>query len=878
MWLKNAVKNWMRRRRVDAELDEEVRSYAEMLADEKVRKGVNAQRARREARTELGGVEQVKEQTREVRAGHFLETLWQDVRYGARMLRRNPGFTFIAVITLALGIGANTAIFSAVNAVMLRPLPFRNASQLMVVWHTPPQKSFPGVHRFVVSPANYLDWQSENHSFAQMSAIGFSRFKVTGLTQPESVQGRRVSSDFFSLLGVSPIAGRGFVAADDQPGRGNIVVLGYAFCQSHLGTPQNALGKTIQLDDQSYTVIGVMPPRFDFPFQAQMWKPLAWTDKDRAVRGNHNYIVIARLKSGVDERKAQAEMSAISSRLAQQYPVDDAGWGALVLPVRELVAGSVGPALLVLFGAVGFVLLIACTNVANLILAKSLGRRKEIAIRTVLGASRGRVMRQVLVESLLLAVAGGALALVIARFAIDAIAAFLVSQLPLTIQVGLDGSVLAFTLAISILTGVIAGVAPAWHLTKTNLNESLKQGLGKTSADSGGNRARNVLIVSEVALCLVLLAGAGLTMRSLFLLRSVNAGIDPHNVLTVELVISKARYPGASQQTNFFESTLQRVRALPGVLSAADVDSPPFEGGSTEPVQVEGQPVVPMADQPEVALRMISPGYLTTMRIPLVQGRDFTEEDKKGSQRVILVSRSFAKRFWPHENPIGKHVALTFSSGPAFTVAGVVGDVRLNGLDITQPVQAVYRPMLQNSETLGMALAVRTGSHPRSLTSAVVDAVHEVDPYEPVANIVTMDELVDQSLAQYQLNMILLGTFAALALLLAAVGIYGVQAYAVRHRAREIGIRMALGARPSDVFRLIVGQGMKLALIGIGAGLTAALALTRLMASQIYGLSAMDPLTFAGVTIVLALIALVACYVPARRATKVDPVTVLNDE
>ena len=806
-----------------------------------------------------------------------MRLLWQDIRYAFRTLGRSKGFTTVAVLTLALGIGVNTAIFSAVNAILLRPLPFPDPGRLAMIWHRPPQKSFPGVSRFVVSPANYLDWRSQNHVFEQMTAIGFRSFNLKSMGQPESVTGAEVSADFFSLLRVHPSAGRGFVADDDQPGRGNVVVVSHAFWLSHFGPNEDVLGKTIKLDDQSYVIIGVMPTKFDFPSQAQLWIPLAWTDKQRAVRGIHDYFVIARLKSGVDKEQAQAEMDAISDHLAQQYPTDDAGWGAIVMPLRDSLIGSTRAALLVLLGAVAFVLLIACTNVANLTLAKSLGRRKEIAIRTALGASSGRVIRQVLSETVLLSVAGGLLALLLAQFVIDAIAAFIRPQLQLSVEIGLDGWVLGFTLAISLLTAIIAGWAPSWHLTKTNLNTSLKQGLGKTDSISSRDTVRNVFVVAEVALSLVLLVGAGLTVRTLYLLRNVNPGIDPRNVLTVPPAISDAKYPNADQQTNFFNNVLEHIRALPGVESAGAVDSLPFQGGSTQPVIAEGQPVVPMADQPEVAVRLISPGYLRAMRIPLEQGRDLTESDMAKSQPVILVSHAFAKRFRPNENPIGKRVTLTFVSGPSPEVVGVVGDVKLDGLDVTRPVEAIYEAMSQNTKTR-MFLTIRTNSVPTSLTSAVSSAIHNVDPDEPMVGVATMESIVDQSLGQQRLNVVLLAAFAGLALLLGSIGIYGVQSYAVRQRVPEIGVRIALGAQRSDVFRLVLGEGLKVALIGICIGLAASLGLTRFMVSQLYGLSSTDPLTFAGVAIVLAFAALVASYLPARRAMLVDPMATLRNE
>jgi putative ABC transport system permease protein len=873
--LNSSMRNLLGKERVEQDLDEEIQSTLALMTEEKIKQGMNPQEAARAARVELGGVEQVKEEVRTIRAGAWLETIVRDTSFGLRMLRKNPGFTAIAVLTLALGIGANTAIFSVVNAVLLRPLPFPDASRIMMVWHTPPQKSFPGVKRFVVSPANYLDWRSQNHVFNDIAALGFGPFNLTGNGDPESILGAKVSADFFAVLRVRPEMGR---ADDDQSGHGNVVILTDAFWRSHFDANRNVLGKTIHMNDQPYLVIGVMPAEFSFPLQAQLAIPLAWTDEERAVRGNHNLLVIARLKSGVSQQQAQAEMDTISSRLAQQYPADDAGWGATVVPFHDFIGGSVRSALLLLLGSVAFVLLIACTNVANLTLAKALGRRKEIAIRTVLGASRSRVMRQVLSETVLLSLAGGTLALLLAHFLVDAIAAFLAPQLPLSITIGLDGWVLAFTLAISVLTGIIAGLAPSWHLAKSNLNASLKQGLGKTDSASTGGRARCVFVVAEVALSLVLLIGAGLTIQTLYLLRSVNPGFNPHNVLTVPLAVSQTKYASSEQQRAFFDNVLEGVRTIPGVDVAGAVDALPFQGGSTQPVIAEGHPVVPMADQPEVAVRVITPGYLHAMSIPLLQGRDLGEADKVGSPLAILVSQAFAKRFWPHDNPIGKHVTLTFSPGLSREVVGIVGDVKINGLDVIQPIEMVYEAMDQNERIPAMVLSVHTSVAPVHLISAVADVVHHVDPEEPVVGIVTMDTVVDQSLGKQQLSMTLLGAFAGLALLLAAIGIYGVQAYAVRQQVREIGIRMALGAQRRDVFRLVVGQGLRLTLLGIGIGVVAAFGITRIMASQLYGLSPTDPVTFVGVTVLLMLVALLACYVPARRAMRVDPMVALRYE
>ena len=867
---------WRRRRR-EEDLKVEIESHLQMAGRDRLERGDAPEQARHAVHRDFGNVDLVREITRGQWGWRWLENLFQDLRFALRMLGKNPGFTAVALLVLALGIGANSAIFSVVNAVLLRPLPFRDPGRLFLVWHVPPQKSFPGTPTFSVSTANYLDWQKQNHVFERMAALGLGRFTLTGRGEPESVAGSNVAADFFTLLGVLPDRGRSFVSDDDQPGHGNVVVVSHAFWQSHFGGNPNALGQTLRLDNKSYAVIGVMPPQFEFPFQSQLWVPMAWSDKDRAIRGIHNYLVMARLKVGVDVKKAQAEMDTISNRLAQDYPADNAGWGAVVLPLRDQLVGDVRPALIVLLGAVAFVLLIACTNVANLTLAKALGRRKEIAIRTALGAGRARVLRQVLSEMVLLSLLGGALALGLARFGVAGIASFLSGQLPLSVEIGLDKWVLTFTLGISILTGILSGLMPAWHLMKTNLSDSLKEGLGRTDAVSGG-RTRGVLVVSQIALSLVLLIGAGLMIRTLWLLKSVNPGFNPHNVLTVPLAISETKYPKMSQQSAFFNAVLERVHGLPGVESAGQIDSPPLQGGSTQPVAVEGQPVVPMADQPEVAVRLITPGYLRALRIPLLEGRDFTDGDNADSQRVLLVSESFAKRFWPHQNAIGKHVTLTFYPGVLREVVGVVGDVKLNGLELTRSVETVYHPMAQNPETTRMVLAVRTYSQPTSLLSAVSRAVHEVDPDEPIINVATMDDIVNQSLLQRRLSMFLLASFAGLALMLAAVGIYGVQSYAVRQRVQEIGIRMALGAQEGDVFRLIVGQGLVLAAIGTGIGLAAAFALTRLMAGLLFGLSPTDPATFGGVAFLLMIIALVASYLPARRATRVDPLVALRYE
>jgi len=790
-----------------------------------------------------------------------------------RVLRKSPGFAAAAIVVLALGIGANTAIFSVMNAVLLLPLP--EPERLMLVWHVPPAKSFPGVTQFSVSTANYLDWQKQNHVFEKMAAFGRPAMNLTGGAQPESLTAGATTADFFSVMKAAPILGRTFAADEDQPGHDKVVVLGNAFWQSHFGSNRNALGQKLTLDGEAYTVIGVMPPTFDFPPKAQVWVPLAWTEKERAVRGNHNYIVAARLTPGVDVKQAQAEMDTISSRLQQQYPVDDAGWGAVVIPLREELVGDVRPALLVLLGAVAFVLLIACANVANLTLAKTWGRKKEIAIRTVLGASRGRVLRQVLSEMMLLSLAGGLLGVFLARVIVSLIVANFSDEFPRFWEIGVDGWVLAFTLGISIFTGIVAGLAPAWRLTKTNLNEAMKQGLGKT--DSGGNRTRSVLVVSEVALSLVLLIGAGLMVRTLWNLRSVKPGFDAQNVLTMTLAIPEAKYKEQYQQDGFYRQVLERVRVLPGVESAGAISALPLTGGSTQPFSIEGEPVVPMADQPEVAVREITAGYLQSMHVPLLSGREISDADTEDRPAVVLVSESFAKRFWPHENALGKHLTLTFFPGITREVVGVVGDVKQDGLDMDMGRETIYTALPQIHRTRAQ-LVVHTSAPPSSLVSAVTNAVHQVDPDEPVLKVETMEDVVDASLFQQRFSMLLLAAFAGLALLLAAVGIYSVLAFAVRRRVREIGIRMALGAQIGDVLRMVLYDGMRPALAGVAIGLAGALALGRALSSLIYGVSATDPTTFVAGAGLLAAVALFASVIPAIRATRVEPMKALRDE
>ena len=817
-----------------------------------------------------------------------MTSLPQDLRYGLRMIHKSPGFAVVAILVLALGIGANTAIFSVVNGVLLRPLPFAEPDRLVRIWHTPPAKNFPGISRFSVSAANFVDWKNQSHSFDGMAMYNFAHATMTGGNQPQVVRIARVTDGFFGVFRSQPLLGRTFAADEDQPGRGHVLIISYPFWKSQFGSDLSVVGRKLNFDGEAYTIVGVAPANFRYPEWAQAWAPMAWTDQERGVRGEHHSVVVARLKRGVELKQAQAEMEGISARLADQYPEDDKGWGAIVVPLHADMVGDVRPALLVLLGAVGFVLLIACANVANLLLAKTLARQKEAAIRAVLGASGGRIIRQILVETVLLSVAGGALGMAFAQFGVSAIAAALGDNLPQSMNIAPDAWVLAFTILISLATGIAAGLAPAWRLTKTNLNEALKSGLGRTDADTAGNRTREVLVVCEVALSLVLLAGAGLMIRSLWNLRRVNPGLDPHNVLTMTLPVSSTRFASAAQEFSFFDRVLASLRALPGVESAGTIDDLPLsgEGGSNQPIQIEGQPIVAMADQPEVSVRVISPGFTQALCIPLLSGREFRESDAADAPKVVLISQAMAQRFWPNENPLGKHLSLTFypSSGPR-EVVGVLGDVKQDGLDVPEPRATLYFPLKQLAEPKGdswrafsMSLAVRTNVPPNSLSSAVTSAIHQLSPDQPVEQMASMEDLIAVSLAPQKFNMLMLASFAGLALLLAAVGIYSVLSYAVRRRTREIGIRMALGAQVRDVLRLVVADGMKPTLIGVAIGIAGALVLSGVVAKLIYGVNPTDPATLAAVAILLAAIAFFASIIPAFRATKVEPMTALHEE
>ena len=810
-----------------------------------------------------------------------------DVRYAFRALRKNPVFALAGLLVLALGIGANTAIFTVVDAALLRPLPFGEPDRLMRLWHTPPEKSFPGMSVFALSAANFLDWKQQSHSFQNLAIYTGYGMILTGHGEPESAFAARVSYDFFPTLEVQPLLGRTFRVDEDQVGYEREIILSYPYWKSRFGGDTTIVGRTVTFNDQPYTIIGVMPKSFALPSWAKMWIPMAFTDTERVVRGEHHYSAIGRLKPGVTPREAQSEMDTISSRLAQQYPADDNGWGAKVLPLRDDMVSDVKPTLLVLLGAVAFVLLIACANVANLFLARMLTRKKEIAIRAALGARRSRLVMQSLSETVLLALFGGACGMGIAVWGVALLRKFFGSNLPATIQVRLDLRVLFFTLLASLLTGFLAGLLPAWRLANTDLHEALKQGLGRGGSDFGGMRMRSVLVIAEVALSLMLLVGAGLMIRTLWVLHKVDPGFDAKGVATMSLQVPSKKFAGPAAEIAAMEETLRRVQAVAGVETAAAVDSIPLDGGgSTQPIAIEGHAVVAMADQPEVGVRLVSAGYARALHIHLLQGRDFTDADGRASSSVgpILISAAMAKHFWPNENPIGRRLTLTFTPTIVRQIVGVVADVRGDALN-QDPQDMIYTPLSQLSEpstggwrSFGLRLVVRTKTNPASAAPAIVGAIHSYDPSEPVTDIRTLADIVDESLSQQHFTMMLLAAFAALALLLAGIGIYSVLAYSVRRRIREIGIRMALGAQVDDVLRLVVTDGLKPALTGVVLGAFAALALSPVLAALVYGVSTRDLPTLGLVCVLLIVVALVACVAPAVRATRVEPVHILRDE
>jgi putative ABC transport system permease protein len=800
-----------------------------------------------------------------------MQTLGQDLRFGARMLLKKPGFTLIAVITLALGIGANTAIFSVVNAVLLQPLPYPDPDRLMRMWETSRQEksnlSFPCLR----------DWREQSQSFAQIAAYEYESFILTGGDQPERVSGAKVSDNFFQTIGLKPALGRDFLSEEDRYGGPRVAVISHGLWQRRFAGDQQLIGRALTINNETYAVIGVLPPGLEFPVsRVEIWTPLALDPKRIGERGDHFLNVIGRLNPGVSTQTAQAEMNAVARRMEEQYPNNNTGVGALIMPLSEELVGDVRRALFVLMGAVGFLLLIACTNVATLLLAQSAGRQKELAIRAALGAGRARLIRQLMVESLLLAAFGGGAGLLLAFWLVDLLAPAIPGGMYNANAVGLNSSVLYFTVGVSFVTGLIFGLAPALRGSKADLNESLRDGGRGMTGGLRHQRLRNVFVAIEMALALALLAGGGLLIKSFWHLRQIEPGFDPRHVLTLTLNLPETRYASAEEQNAFIARVLEHLAALPGVTAVGATTELPFTGSRTgSSFEIEGRAPLPRGQSLNADVRVVSADYFLAMGISLRRGRGFTSHDNAGSSGVAAINERAARLYFPNEDPIGKRVIMR--GREKFEIVGIVGDLKHGSLkETTRP--EIYRHAPQVSLRTWMDLAVRTESDPESLTTAVRDAIRAIDPDQPVYNVRTMEERLARSIATNRFYALLLGLFAAVAMALAAGGVYGVMSYTVTQRTHEIGVRMALGAQRGDVLSLVIRQGMAVALIGVGAGVIAALALARLMTGLLYEVGAGDPLTFVIATTLLSTVALLACYLPARRATRVDPMIALRSD
>jgi len=801
-----------------------------------------------------------------------MDSIIKDIRYGIRSLLKRPGFTAIALIALALGIGANTAIFSLVNAVILQPLPYQDPDRLVWAWGNIQN----GGNRASVAPLDYLDYRSQNKTFEHFAAYMGLSANLTGSGEPERLTATGVTGNFFDAFGVRPALGRGFTLENEKSGQDQVTVLSHSFWQKRFGGDPSIVNKTIVLDGKTVEVIGVMPAHVIFPQLADLWVPLNFDiSPDMRQRRAHFMRPIGRLKEGVTLTQAQADTDLIAAQLAEQFPETNKNWNLRLVPLRDQLLGGSQTPLFILFGAVGFVLLIACANVANLLLVRAAAREKEIALRTALGASRVRIARQMITESLLLSIAGGALGALLATWGVEALVRLGEGSIPRTANVRIDATVLAFTFLISLATGLLFGLAPALRTVRVNLIDSLKDGLRGSGEGALRNRTRSLLVVLESAIAVMLLIGAGLLIRSLIALQNVDPGFDANNVLTMRITLPRQKYDTPEKSANFFGQLETRLAGLPGVESEALISELPLSNQPNDmPFTVEGRPPVASISEGFGAdFRMVSQNYFNALRIPLLRGRNFTEQDVRQSDKVLLVSEQLVAQIFPNEEPLGKRLIMAMSGEP-YEIIGIVGDIRHQSLG-APAAPTMYMPSRQRG---GTNLVIRTQGDPLSIVSAVRNEVQALDPNQPIAAVKKMSDWVDASVAAPRSSTTLLTLFAVLAMILAATGIYGVMSYSVARRTHEIGVRMALGARRFDVMKLVVRQGMILTLIGVVLGLGGAFALTRVMSTLLFGVTAKDPITFAAVAALLIAVAFIACFVPARRATKVDPLVALRYE
>ena len=863
------IRSLWRRPALKREIDEELRFHIEQRTAEYVAGGTSPEEAARKARKRFGNVQDVREECRETSGASFGETTLQDVRFGLRMLRKSPGFATVAVLTLALGIGACTAIFSVVNGVLLRALPHEQPGQLVCLWEDPSGK---GQDKNSVAGAQFADWKEQTATMESISPIRRVNLNLTGEGRPERLGVHLVSASYLRILRLQPILGRGFLPDEDQSGKEKVAVLTHQLWQRHLGGAANVLGRAIRLGGESYLVIGILPPKPRLPLECDVLVPFVFGSEPwHRSRGDHRLRVIGRLKPGVTIGQAGVEMNAITQRLKPQYPAWKQAWGVTITPMQEELTGAIRPQLWILFGTVGFVLLIACANVAGLLLARMATRRKEMAVRAALGAGRGRVIRQLLTESMLLSLVGAALGSLLAVWGVRLFTRLGADNLPRAQEIGVDSTALGFALLMSLVTGVVFGLAPALHLAQPNLSDALKQG-SRVLRGRTGSRLRGGLIVAEVGLALLLLTGAGLLLQTLVRLQAVPAGFNPQGVLALDISLDDNRYPAGERRAAFLKQIVQRLESLPEAEAAGTATTLPMAGWTDSSVRAESRP-----DQDQFYIStdydFVSGNYYRALGMPLLRGRLFTgRDDSTNAPRVAILNEALAGRVFPQENPLGRRLQF---HGQWWEVVGIVGNVRHRGLD-RNTREHIYLP--QAFSSFPCSLVVRTKVPPLALAETVRNEILKLDPDQPVSNVRTLEQIVANAAGQRRLMLGLLGLFAAAAVLLAAIGLYGVMAFSVSQRTREIGIRMALGAQRGDVLLQVIRQGLKLTMMGVTVGLVGAFALTRVLAHLLFGVTPRDPFTFAGVVILLVTVALVACWLPARRAMRISPTEALRCE